>query len=172
HGYIALEDFNMSMQVTAITHKKKPVFVSIISQVTPSESSVIKKVAYEPMFLSHLRDQLGIKGIHAVSLHEPLSNVRPVIFLKFAQGAPRTEVWRALHGASGLRADCGKIVVAVSDDIDPTNTDAVWWSIAYRANPVEGGWEQSGKETFAQKRGGLTPETPVRDADKPDKGGH
>ena len=260
HGYIALEDFNMSMQVTAITHKKKPVFVSIISQVTPSESSVIKKVAYEPMFLSHLRDQLGIKGIRAVSLHEPLSNVRPVIFLKFAQGAPRTEVWRALHGASGLRADCGKIVVAVSDDIDPTNTDAVWWSIAYRANPVDdvhvvphragghgpkagrrsndssmlidatlkqafpplalptrefmdrarkiwdelelpalspqppwhgytlgdwndtwetyakravtGGWEQSGKETFAQKRGGLTPETPVRDADKPDKGGH
>ena len=114
HGYIALEDYNMSMQVTAITHKKKPVFVSIISQVTPSESSVIKKVAYEPMFLSHLRDQLGIKGIRAVSLHEPLSNVRPVIFLKFAQGTPRTEVWRALHGASGLRADCGKIVVAVS----------------------------------------------------------
>src|SRR3954468_19750876 len=137
HGHIALEDFNMSMQVTAITRKRKPVFVSILSEVTPSESSVVKKVAYEPMFLSHLRDQLGIKGIRAVSLHEPLSNVRPVIFLKFAQGTPRTEVWRALHGASGLRADCGKIVVAVSDDIDPTNTDAVWWSIAYRANPVE-----------------------------------
>ena len=51
HGYIALEDFNMSMQVTAITRKKNAVFVSIISQVTPSESSVIKKVAYEPMFL-------------------------------------------------------------------------------------------------------------------------
>ena len=260
HGYIALEDFNMSMQVTAITHKKKPVFVSLISQVTPSESSVIKRVAYEPMFLSHLRDHLGIKGIRGVSLHEPLSNVRPVIFLKFAQGAPRTEVWRGLQGASGLRADCGKIVVAVSEDIDPTNTNAVFWSMAYRANPVEdvhvvphrssghgpksgrvpndssllidatlkapfpplalptreymdrakkiwdelglpalspqppwhgytlgdwsdtwetyakravtGDWEQSGKETFAQKRGGLTPETPVRDADKPGKGGH
>ena len=127
----------MSMQVTAITHKKKPVFVSLISQVTPSESSVIKRVAYEPMFLAHLRDQLGIKGIRGVSLHEPLSNVRPVIFLKFAQGAPRTEVWRGIHGASGLRADCGKIVVAVSDDIDPTNTNAVFWSMAYRANPVE-----------------------------------
>jgi 4-hydroxy-3-polyprenylbenzoate decarboxylase len=254
HGYIALEDFNMSMQVTAITHKRKPVFVSIISQVTPSESSVIKKVAYEPMFLSHLRDHLGIKGIRGVSLHEPLSNVRPVIFLIFAQGAPRTEVWRGLNGASDLRADCGKIVVAVSEDIDPTNTDAVFWSMAYRANPIEdvhvaphragghgpkagrrsndssmlidatlkqpfpplalptreymerarkiwdelelptlspqppwhgytlgdwndtwetyakravtGGWEQSGRETFAQKRGGMTPETPVRDVDK------
>ena len=51
HGHVALEDFNMSMQVTAITQKRNPVFVSIISQVTPSESSVIKKVAFEPMFL-------------------------------------------------------------------------------------------------------------------------
>ena len=59
HGYIALEDYNMSMQVTAITHRKKAMFVSIISQVTPSESSVIKKVAYEPMFFAHLRDQIG-----------------------------------------------------------------------------------------------------------------
>src|SRR5271169_668475 len=63
HGHIGLEDFNMSMQVTAITHKRAPVFVSIISEVTPSESSVVKKVAYEPMFLVHLRDQLGVRGI-------------------------------------------------------------------------------------------------------------
>lgn len=257
HGYVALEDYNMSMQVTAITHKRKPVFVSIISQVTPSESSVIKKVAYEPMFLSHLRDQLAIKGIRRVSLHEPLSNVRPVIFLQFSPGAARTEVWRGLHGASTFRADCGKIVVAVSEDIDPTNTNAVFWSIAYRANPVEdvhiapyrsgghgpkagrrsndssllidatlkqpfpplalptqefmerarkiwdelgmpalspqppwhgytlgdwaedwesyaqravkGDWERSGKETFARRRGGVTPETPVRDVPDPTK---
>ncbi len=51
HGHVALEDFNMSMQVTAITHRRNPVFVSIVSQVTPSESSVIKRVAYEPMFI-------------------------------------------------------------------------------------------------------------------------
>ena len=89
------------------------------------------------MFLSHLRDNLGIKGVRGVSLHEPLSNVRPVIFVKFAHGTARTEVWRALHGAATLRADCGKIVVGVSEDIDPTNTNAVFWSIAYRSNPVE-----------------------------------
>ena len=52
NGYVALEAYNMPMQVTAITHKRKPVFASIISQVTPSESSVIKKVAYEPLFLA------------------------------------------------------------------------------------------------------------------------
>ena len=27
--------------------------------------------------------------------------------------------------------------MAVSEDIDPTNTDAVFWSLAYRSNPVE-----------------------------------
>jgi len=137
HGHVALEDFNMSMQVTAITHKRSPVFVSIISQVTPSESSVMKRVAYEPMFLSHLRDRLSVRGIRRVVLHEPLTNVRPVIFLQFAPGAPPTEVWRGMHGAATLRADCGKVIVAVSDDIDPTNVDAVLWSIAYRSNPGE-----------------------------------
>src|SRR5215471_12881976 len=43
HGHVALEDFNMSMRVSAITHRRSPVFASIISQVTPSESSVLKK---------------------------------------------------------------------------------------------------------------------------------
>src|ERR1700676_1234115 len=121
HGYIALEDFNMSMQVTAITHRRAPVFVSIVSQVTPSESSVIKRVAYEPVFLSHLRDTLSIKGIKRVVLHEPLSNIRPVIFLQFAPGAPQSEVWRGLNGAATLKADCGKIVIAVSGAVAPPN---------------------------------------------------
>jgi UbiD family decarboxylase len=253
HGHVALEDFNMSMRVTAITHRRSPVFASIISQVTPSESSVLKKVAMEPLFLTHLRDRLAIKGVRRVVMHEPLSNLRKVIFVQYAQGTPRTEVWRGLHGAATLLADCGKVCIAVSEDIDPTNTDAVFWSLAYRSNPVEdvhiaphrsaghgpksgprsedstilvdatlkhsapplalperafmeraraiweelqlpqlapqppwhgyslgdwspswdtyarravaGQWEQSGAETFARRRGGLTPETPVREVE-------
>src|SRR5215831_18087413 len=137
HGYVALEDFNMSMQVTAITRKRSPVFASIISEVTPSESSTVKRVAYEPMFLAHLRDRLGIKGVRRVVMHEPLTNLRKVIFVQLAQGTPRTEVWRALQGASSLLADCGKICIAVSQDIDPGNADAIFWSLAYRSNPIE-----------------------------------
>ncbi|HTT46814.1 MAG TPA: UbiD family decarboxylase [Pseudolabrys sp.] len=135
HGHVALEDFNMSMRVTAITRKKKPVFVSIISQVTPSESSVMKKVAFEPMFLSHLRGALGVRGLKGLTMHEPFTNLRKVIFLQFARGTVRTEVWRGLQGAASLRADCGKICIAVSEDIDPENTDAIFWSLAYRSDP-------------------------------------
>lgn len=256
HGHVALEDFNMSMQVTAITHKRNPVFVSIISQVTPSESSVIKKVAFEPMFLAHLRDQLGVRDIKKLVMHEPFTNLRKVVFLQFAKGTARTEVWRGLQGAASLRADCGKICIAVSEDIDPANTDAVFWSLAYRSDPgtdvhvapyraaghgpksgareestilidatlkrdmpplalpgreymeharkiwnelglpaispqppwhgyslgdwderydvyaeraVEGRWAQSGEETIKRRRGGLIPETPVRNVEETKK---
>jgi 3-polyprenyl-4-hydroxybenzoate decarboxylase len=137
NGYVALEAYNMPIEVTAITHKTKPVFTQIISQVTPSESSVIKKVAYEPLFLSHLKTSLGIKGIRRVVMHERLTNLRPVIFLQFAAGSPRTEVWRGLQGASTLQSNCGKIIIAVSEDIDPSSMDAVLWSLAYRTNPVD-----------------------------------
>ena len=113
-----------------------PVLVSIVSQVTPSESSVMKKVAYEPLFLTHLKSYLNVKGIKRVSMHEPLTNLRKVIFLQFERGAPQTEIWRGLHGAATLQAQCGKIVVAVSDDIDPENADGVFWSLAYRSNPT------------------------------------
>ena len=134
HGHVALEDYNMSMQVTAITMRKRPVFLSIISQVTPSESSVLKKVAYEPLFLDHLKRALNVKGIRRVVMHEPLTNIRKVIFLQFDRSAPQTEIWRGLQGAATLQAQCGKVVVVVSDDIEPNNADAIFWSIAYRAN--------------------------------------
>jgi len=69
-------------------------------------------------------------------MHEPLTNLRPVIFVQYAAGTPRTEVWRGLNGASSLIANCGKICIAVSEDIDPSNTDAIFWSMAYRCNPI------------------------------------
>ncbi|MDB5410907.1 MAG: carboxylase [Rhodospirillales bacterium] len=158
HGHVALEDFNMSMRVTAITRKAKPVFVSIVSQVTPSESSVLKKVAYEPMLLQHLKTLIGIRGLKRLVMHEPLTNLRKVIFLQFERGVQKTEVWRGLQAASTLQAQCGKVVIAVSEDINPENADAIFWSLAYRSNFSEdvlvtpyrssGHGPKSGRPTF------------------------
>ena len=258
HGHLALEDYNMSMRVTAITHRAKPLFVSIISQVTPSESSVMKRVAYEPMFLQHLESVLGIRGIKRVVMHEPLTNLRKVIFLQFARGTPKTEIWRGMQGAAALQAQCGKLVIAVSDDIHPENADAIFWSLAYRSDfsedlhvtpyrssghgpksgraalegtlmidatlkhdmpplalpaepfmvrakeiwedlglprlspqapwhgydlgdwtqewsdyaaaAVKGDWAETGKRTYAHRRGGIRPETPVRDVGNSETG--
>src|SRR6185369_16985673 len=89
HGHVSLEEYNMPMQVTAITHRRGAIVSSYISQVTPSESSVIKRVAYEPMFLAHLRDTLGIRGVKRVSFHEPLTGLLRVTIVTVEKGTPR-----------------------------------------------------------------------------------
>jgi len=136
HGHIALEEFNMPMHVTAITHRKNAIVASYLSQVTPSESSAIKRVSYEPMFLSHLRNTLGVRGVKRVTLHERMTALRRIVLVTVEKGTPRTEIWRALAGASSFKADCGKICIAINEDIDPDNSDAVFWAIAFRMNPV------------------------------------
>src|SRR5262245_45255773 len=137
HGHVALEEFNMPMRVTAITHRRNAIVASYLSQVTPSESSAIKRVSYEPMFLSHLRSTLGIRGVKRVTLHERLTALRRIVIVTLASGTPRTEIWRALYGATSFMADCGKICIAVNNDIDADNSDAILWAIAFRMNPSQ-----------------------------------
>jgi 4-hydroxy-3-polyprenylbenzoate decarboxylase len=137
HGHVALEEYNMPMTVTAITHRRGAVIPSYISQVAPSESSVVKRVAYEPLFLAHLRDTLSIAGVRKVSLHEPLTGLLRVLLISIAKGTSRTEIWRALYGAASFKGDMGKICIAVDEDIDADNADAILWAMAYRMTPSE-----------------------------------
>ncbi len=136
HGHVNLQEFNAYMDVTAITRRRDAVLTSIISQVTPSESSLIKRIGMEPLFLNFLRDTLGVKGIKRVAMHEPLTNIRKVIALICDRDMPTTEIWRALYGAAVLHRAAGKYVIALNDDIDPENADAILWAMSYRANPM------------------------------------
>src|SRR5215218_5646205 len=123
HGYVNLQEYNAFMDVTAITRRRNPILTSFISQVTPSESSVIRKVAMEPVFFHHLKSVLSIRGIKRVAMHEPLTSLYAVIAIQFERGAPESEIWRALHAASALHRFAGKWVIAVDEDIDPESAD-------------------------------------------------
>jgi 4-hydroxy-3-polyprenylbenzoate decarboxylase len=136
HGHVNLQEFNAYMDVTCITRKRDAILTSIISQVTPSESSCIKQVAYETIFMRHLHDALGIRAVQRVALHEPLTNIRKLVVLVMDRDTPRTEIWRTLYGAATLLRAGGKFVIAVNDDIDPANADALFWAMAYRCNPM------------------------------------
>jgi UbiD family decarboxylase len=135
HGYVNLQEYNAFMEVTAITRRRHPILTSFISQVTPSESSVIRRVAMEPLFLNHLKSALAIRGVRRVAMHEPLTSLYALIAIQFARGTPETEVWRALHGASTLHRFAGKWIIAVDEDIDPENADALFWAMSYRCQP-------------------------------------
>jgi UbiD family decarboxylase len=135
HGYVNLQEYNAFMEVTAITRRRHPILTSFISQVTPSESSVIRRVAMEPVYLDHLRTALGIKGVKRVAMHEPLTSLYAVIAIQCARGMPESEIWRALRGASSLHRFAGKWIVAVDEDIAPDNADALFWAMSYRCQP-------------------------------------
>ncbi len=135
HGFVQTRTKSPVFHLTAITHRRDYVWTSFISQVTPSESSVIKKVGFEPMLLSYLHKTLDIGDALSVVMHEPLTNLRKVLFVRFRHGAKQTEVWRALKGIAAFSAEVGKIVVAVDEDIDASDLDSVWWAIAYRSRP-------------------------------------
>ena len=72
-----------------------------------------------------------------VTLHERMTALRRICIVTVEKGTPRTEIWRALYGVAAFRADCGKMCIAINDDIDPNNADAVFWAMSYRCNPVE-----------------------------------
>ena len=126
------------MRVTAITHRKQPIVPSYISQVAPSESSVIKRVAYEPLFLAHLRDTLGIRGVKRVSLHEPLTGLLRLTVDRASRRACRAP----RSGARSTARRSSRAIAARSASRSTTTSirttaDALFWAIAYRSNPVE-----------------------------------
>jgi UbiD family decarboxylase len=135
HGYVNLQEYNAFMNVTAITRRRNAILTSFISQVTPSESSVIRRVAMEPLYLHHLRSVLAVKSVKRVAMHEPLTSLYAVVGIQFARGTPETEIWRVLDGASTLHRYVGKWIIAVDEDIDPANADALFWAMSYRCQP-------------------------------------
>ncbi len=135
HGHVNLQEYNGYMDVTAITRRRDAVITSWVSQVTPSESSAIKRPAYEAAQIEHLRNHLGIKGVKHVATHEPLTSLHKLIVVVVERDIPRTEIWRALYGVASLRRAEGKWVIAVNEDIDPDDTNAVFWAMSYRSKP-------------------------------------
>jgi UbiD family decarboxylase len=134
HGHVNLQEYNAFMEVTAITHRHNPILVSIVSQVTPSESSTIRRTAMEPELLEHLK-AAGVQGVKRVHMHEPLSAILAIFVVQFARGTPQTEVTRGLAVAASRYRFAGRWIIAVDEDIDPANCDAVFWSMAYRCQP-------------------------------------
>src|SRR5919109_200766 len=68
-GYMDPQQLNPFMEITCITHRKKPVFVAMLSQFPPSESSKIRGIGAEGNVLSYLRSR-GFENVRDVAFHE------------------------------------------------------------------------------------------------------
>jgi UbiD family decarboxylase len=132
-GYLGPRKMEKIFEVKAITHRADPVYQGIISEYPPSESTVMRKAAFDAIFLRHLRDACNIPSVTQVACHEMAScNMLFVIQLDRPElGQP----WQALRAAAAFDASLGKMFVAVDSDVDPESMDAVLWALSYSMQP-------------------------------------
>ena len=107
-GYLGPRKLEKIFEVTAITHRRAPVYQGIVSEFPPSESTVIRKIAFDAIYLRHLRDSCNIPSVTKVATHEMAScNMLFVI----------------------------QLFIAVDVDVDPDSMDAVLWALSYSMQP-------------------------------------
>lgn len=131
-GYMGTRVANPVFHVTGIMHRKKPLYQAFLSQFPPSESSLIRKLAYDAVFLNRLRSA-NIPGVLDAQLHEATGSYG-LLVIQLKKVHP-SQPWQALHAAVALDPTIGKMIVAVDDDIDPNDADMVNWAMAYRMRP-------------------------------------
>jgi 4-hydroxy-3-polyprenylbenzoate decarboxylase len=113
-GYVDPRTLSPVFELTCVTHRKNPIWVSIISQVTPSESSKIKAMGM-PTLIQRYLHQRGFVNVLEVSLMEPLVNLRPYVVLKMNK-TNDAEPWAAMQALLDYGDRVGKLVIAVDED--------------------------------------------------------
>jgi len=76
-----------------------------------------------------------VQGVRRVYMHEPLTSVLALFVIQFARNTRQSEIWRGLYAAASRYRYAGRWIIAVDDDIDPENNDAVFWAMSYRCQP-------------------------------------
>ncbi|MFQ5692096.1 MAG: UbiD family decarboxylase domain-containing protein, partial [Nitrospinota bacterium] len=132
-GFLGLRGMAPVFRVKAITHRKRPVTQVFISQMPPSESSKLRQIAYESNYYKFLRYDSHNVAVRQVSFHE-MGGSHQFIAIRVAKENP-AQAWQALYAAAAYSPTYGKIIVAVDDDIDPTDAESILWAMSFRLVP-------------------------------------
>ncbi|MDP2720117.1 MAG: UbiD family decarboxylase, partial [Dehalococcoidia bacterium] len=132
-GYMGGEMINPYMNVTAITHRKDPIFVAFLSQFPPSESSKLRQISTEALYYKHLKYDCSLPNIQEVAFHESSGSWQYCV-IKMKKTHP-AQPWKALYAAANLDNHIGKFIIIVDDDIDPRDADSVNWALSFRVQP-------------------------------------
>jgi 4-hydroxy-3-polyprenylbenzoate decarboxylase len=130
--FVGLANIAPYFTVKCIAHRKNPIWVSLISQYSPSESSKLTQHTYEAMILKHLRDELNMPHVLAVACLEYAGSSR-LIVIRMSK-TESTDKWRTLEAVGNFFAP-SKIIVAVDEDVNPWDIEAVSQAMSRRMMP-------------------------------------
>jgi 2,5-furandicarboxylate decarboxylase 1 len=131
-GYYGPAERNPVIEVTAVTHRRDPVYLAGLTGVPTTDNHVLKVFAYESNMLRNLRR--AFPEVTAVCFPD-WGGVQYVAVVALAQrykGQARHLILTALGDPARI-----KWVVVVDDDIDVFDTEQVNWAIATRSQPAE-----------------------------------
>lgn len=143
-GYVGAYDYQMVFEVSAITHRNSPVLQAFISEMPPSESSMLRKFGFE----GFLTNDLAAKApnLRKVSILQ-IAGSAQVVVIELHHPGPG-EVWNTLRAAASARnVPAFKWLVAVDDDIDSNDLDSLMWALAWRVQPHKDIQIQRGRNT-------------------------
>lgn len=133
-GYMATDVMLRPIfEVTAVTQRRDPTFVHIMSQFPPSESSKVRQLSSENVYYKFLKYDCKLPGILDVAWHEMSQAQWCVIKIKKVNNA---HPWQVLNCAVGYDARWGKFFIVVDDDIEPRSLDSVVWALGWRVQPA------------------------------------
>lgn len=132
-GYVDPRTLSMLFELKCVTHRKNPIWVSIISQVTPSESSKIKAMGMSTLVKRFIVSK-GYDCVREVHMIEPLVNLRPYVAVSL-QKRNDQDPWGVMQAVLDYGDRVGKMIVAVDEDINVRDPVAVTWAITHRSQP-------------------------------------
>jgi UbiD family decarboxylase len=132
-GYMGPRTMSPALEVSAITHRPAPIVQAFISEFPPSESTLMRKIGFENVYRRFLRESCNIASVRDVTFFE-LATCNMMFVIRLDRPSPG-QAWQALHAAAGYEPSMGKIMIAVDEDIDPSDLESVVWALAFRMQP-------------------------------------
>ena len=129
-GYYTPATLKPVARVTAITHRKKPIFQGLLTGKPVTENHILKQIPFEASFLKTLKRQfptiesVSVRASAGVSFYVVISMNQ-----RFA-GEARQVILAAM--SSNIRP---KWIVIVDPDIDVHSSAEVEWAMAFRTQP-------------------------------------
>ncbi|MEW2507303.1 UbiD family decarboxylase [Amycolatopsis sp. CA-161197] len=133
-GYMGAKTTSPVFRVRCITHRTAPVVQAFISEFPPSESTLMRKIAFENVYLRFLKQACNINAVQRFVTHE--SGTCNMFFVIQLKNPTPGQARQALYAASGYEASMGKTIIAVDDDVDPEDLSAVVWAMSFRMQPA------------------------------------
>ncbi len=132
-GYMGPIDRRPVVRITAITHRKNPIFYGYTSQMPPSESTTIQSLTNAGVMLKMLRYDLGEPSVSDVFIDLTFGGLlaHAIIAMKPGYPAHSKKVGRLVAAMSPI-----KRVTVVDDDVDIRDHSHVEWAMNSRYNPA------------------------------------